>query len=162
VAQEVAALQSLRSGAARVVCTRSFNHSGVGHAPHFLLPAMVGRALALRKAPGPLMIGNSDTVRDFLHVTDVVDAYLALLARGRHGEAYNVCSGTGHSVRELAAAVLRRTGAQAEVVTDPALARPVEVPALVGDNAKLRGDTGWTPRRTLDDIIDDLIHATTR
>ena len=35
------------------------------------------------------------TVRDYLHVADVVEAYLLLLERGTTGEAYNVCSGEG-------------------------------------------------------------------
>ena len=45
---------------------------------------------------------------------------------------------------------------------DPALSRPVDVPILVGSNAKLRRATGWAPALTRDDIIDDLIHAATR
>jgi GDP-4-dehydro-6-deoxy-D-mannose reductase len=161
VAQEVAALQFFRSDGVRVVTTRSFNHSGVGHAPHFLLPGMVRRALALPKTGGSLLIGNGDTVRDFLHVDDAVEAYVLLLERGQLGEAYNVCSGVGSSVRELATAVLQRLGIDADIVTDPSLARPVDVPVLVGTNRKLRGATGWSPRRTRDDIIDDLIHAAT-
>jgi GDP-4-dehydro-6-deoxy-D-mannose reductase len=163
VAQEVAALQAFRSEGVRVVCTRSFNHSGVGHDARFLLPSLVARALRLvREGGGTLDIGNGDTVRDFLHVVDVVDAYLALLERGATGEAYNVSSGEGVSVRALAQAVLRRVGAAAEVRMHPALARPVDVPVLVGANAKLRRATGWTPRHSRDDIIDDLIHAATR
>ena len=162
VAQEVAALQAFRSEGVRVVCTRSFNHSGAGHDARFLLPSLVRRALELGREGGALAIGNGDTVRDFLHVQDVVDAYLALLEQGAAGEAYNVCSGEGVSVRALAQAVLRRVGATAEVIVDPALARPVDVPVLVGANAKLRRATGWTPRHTRDDIIDDLIHAATR
>jgi GDP-4-dehydro-6-deoxy-D-mannose reductase len=161
VAAEVAALQAFRSDGVRVVCVRSFNHSGVGHAPHFLLPALVGRALALPKAGGCLSIGNGETVRDFLHVADVVEAYLALAEHGTVGDAYNVCSGIGTSVRDLAAAVLQRVGLSAEISTDAALARPVDVPVLVGSNSKLRRATGWAPRRTRDDIIDDLIHAAT-
>jgi GDP-4-dehydro-6-deoxy-D-mannose reductase len=162
VAQEVAALQSFRSDGVRVVCTRSFNHSGVGHAEHFLLPALVRRAVALKKEGGRLLIGNGDTMRDFLHVADVADAYLSLLDRGAAGEAYNVCSGEGVSVRALASSVLQRLGITADIASDPALSRPVDVPVLVGSNAKLRRATGWTPRRTRDDIIDDLIHAATR
>lgn len=162
VAQEVAALQAYRSDGLRIICTRSFNHSGVGHGAHFLLPSMVQRALALPKSGGRLMIGNGDTVRDFLHVTDVVDAYLALVGRGATGEVYNVCSGEGTSVRALANAVLQRLGVTADISTDPAFARSVDVPVLVGSNRKLRRATGWTPRRTRDDIIDDLIHAATR
>ncbi len=162
VAQEVAALQAFRSDGVRVVCTRSFSHSGVGHADNFLLPALVRRALALPRTGGRLTIGNGDTVRDFLHVSDVVAAYLALFDHGGTGEAYNVCSGEGVSVRALANAVLQRTGVTAEVVMDQTLARPVDVPVQVGSNQKLRRATGWVPRRGRDDIIDDLIHAATR
>ena len=161
VAQEVAALQAFRSDGVRVVCTRSFNHSGVGHGSHFLLPSIVRRAMALPASGGTLTIGNGDTVRDFLHVSDVVDAYLLLAERGATGEAYNVCSGKGTSVRALSMAVLQRLGISADVGSDPALARPVDVPVLVGSNSKLRRATGWAPRRTCDDIIDDLIHAAT-
>ena len=161
VAQEVAALQAFRSDGVRVVCTRSFNHSGVGHGSHFLLPSIVRRAMALPASGGTLMIGNGDTVRDFLHVSDVVDAYLLLAERGATGEAYNVCSGQGTSVRALSMAVLHRLGISAEIGSDRALARPVDVPVLVGSNSKLRRATGWAPHRTRDDIIDDLIHAAT-
>jgi nucleoside-diphosphate-sugar epimerase len=64
-------------------------------------------------------------------------------------------------VRALAAAVLQRLGTSAEIVSSPALARPVDVPVQVGNNAKLRRATSWAPRLTRDDIIDDLIHAAT-
>lgn len=162
VAQEVAALQAFRSDGVRVVCTRSFSHSGVGHPGNFLLPGLVTRALALPASGGRLSIGNADTVRDFLHVSDVVDAYLALSEHGSAGEAYNVCSGEGVSVRALANAVLERVGVSAELATDTALARPVDVPVQVGSNRKLHRATGWAPSRGRDAIIDDLIHASTR
>jgi GDP-4-dehydro-6-deoxy-D-mannose reductase len=161
-AQEVAALQAHRSEGVRVVCTRSFSHSGPGQPAQFLLPSLVARALALRESGGRLAIGNGDTVRDFLHVADVVEAYLALLELGQPGETYNVSSGEGISVRALAATVLQRVGVPAEISTDPALSRPVDVPVQIGSNAKLQRATGWTPRHTREDIIDDLIHAATR
>ena len=162
VAQEVASLQAFRSDGTRVVCTRSFSHSGIGHGEHFLLPALVRRALDLRATGGPLKIGNGDIVRDFLHVADVANAYLSLLESGVAGEAYNVCSGEGISVRALAGLVLQRVGVSADISSDPALSRPVDVPVQIGSNAKLRRATGWAPRHTREDIIDDLIHAATR
>jgi GDP-4-dehydro-6-deoxy-D-mannose reductase len=162
VAQEVAALQAFRSQGVRVICTRSFNHSGIGQAGNFLLPGLVARAKALPRSGGRLSIGNGGTIRDFLHVADVVDAYLSLLDSPAAGEVYNVASGQGVSVRDLAAAVLQHLGVTADITSDPALARPIDVPVLVGDNSKLRRATGWAPRRTRDDIINDLIHAPTR
>jgi GDP-4-dehydro-6-deoxy-D-mannose reductase len=161
-AQEVAALQAHLGEGIRVICTRSFSHSGPGQPAQYLLPGLVARALELPASGGRLRIGNGDTVRDFLHVADVVDAYLALMENGVAGEAYNVCSGEGASVRALAESVLLRVGVSAEISTDPALSRPVDVPAQIGSNAKLRHATGWAPRHTREDIIDDLIHAATR
>lgn len=160
-AQEVLALQQWRAEALKVVVARSFNHSGAGQAPRFLLPALVQRAVQLRDAaPGtPMAVGNRTPIRDFLHVSDVVAAYISLCQRGTPGEAYNVASGTGWSVQQVLDRVLARAGSHATPVEDPALVRPVDVPVLVGNPNKLQRATDWRPLRTLDDIIDDLIHA---
>lgn len=158
-AQEIAALQAWRADGVRVICTRSFNHSGAGHAPSFLLPALVRRALDIRRGAERSLRLGADAVRDYLHVRDVVDAYLALAERGMPGEAYNVASGEGVSARDLAADVLLRVGARADISTDPALLRSVDVPALVGSYAKLHQATGWTPRHSRGEIIDDLIRS---
>jgi GDP-4-dehydro-6-deoxy-D-mannose reductase len=144
----------------RVIATRSFNHSGPGQSPRFLLPGLVARAVALRARGGDaLALGNQAPVRDFLHVADVVAAYIALAERGVPGEAYNVASGAGRSVGEVARRVLDRVGAAARLESDPALVRAADVPALVGSPAKLAAHTGWAPRRTFDDLLDDLIAA---
>ncbi len=161
-AQEIVALQAARANGLRVVATRSFNHSGPGQAPHFLLPALVGRAIAARAAGrSTIVIGNPTPVRDYLHVEDVAEAYITLAERGVPGEVYNVCSGQGVTVRELAASVLQRLGVRADITVDQSLLRPVDLPALVGSPEKLCHATGWSPRRTPSDIIDDLIHAQT-
>jgi GDP-4-dehydro-6-deoxy-D-mannose reductase len=160
LAQEQFALAAHRTDGLRIIATRSFNHSGRGQAPQFLLPSLVARAVAARGTAGAeVAIGNTDTVRDFLHVENVVAAYIQLVARGTPGEVYNVCSGEGVQVGDLAAEVLARAGVTSPIVPDPALQRAVDVPALVGDASKLRAATGWTPRRTRADIIDDLLDA---
>jgi GDP-4-dehydro-6-deoxy-D-mannose reductase len=159
-AQEFIALEAFRSSGVRIVATRSFNHSGVGQAARFVLPALVRRALMLRESgERGLAIGNTTTVRDFLHVRDVARAYADLLERGTAGEVYNVASGTGVDVGTLAQRVLALVGVDAILNTDAALVRPVEVPILIGDATKLRRATGWSPRFALDSIIDDLIRA---
>lgn len=159
-AQEEAALQIARASGMRIVCTRSFNHSGPGHGREYLLPSLVRRVRALRGESGPhtLALGN-DVVRDYLHVTDVVRAYLLLLDAGVGGEVYNVASGRGISVRELARDVLLRAGVEAEISTDKSLVRALDVPVLVGSPARLTAVTGWTATRSCSDIIDDLLNA---
>lgn len=156
-AQEVAALQMHRNSGVRVICVRSFNHSGAGQTADYLIPSLVARALRVRAGQERTLRLGNDAVRDYLHVDDVVRAYLALLDRGTPGEAYNIASGHGVSVRQLAADVLLRVGATADISSDAALQRPTDVPVLVGSPAKLTSATGWTPRKTHLDIIDDVI-----
>ena len=160
-AQEIASFQFGLSSGLRVVCTRSFNHSGVGHGPQFLIPSLVARARAIRRGETRTLSVGNDVVRDFLHIDDVVRAYLLLADRGVAGEVYNVCSGTGVSTRQLAERVLLQLGVAADISTEASLVRATDIPVLVGSPAKLKRDTGWSPQKTYDDIIDDLVYATT-
>ena len=107
-----------------------------------------------------MTIGN-DVIRDYLHVSDVVAAYLALAERGTPGETYNVCSGIGVSVRQLATDVLLRAGMTPDISAEASLSRTTDIPVLIGSPAKLVRDTGWAPRKTHADIIDDLLNAST-
>jgi GDP-4-dehydro-6-deoxy-D-mannose reductase len=158
-AQEVLALEAHRTGSVRVIAVRPFNHTGPGQSPNFVIPALVRRAIALRGTSNPLVMGNTDTIRDFSHVEDVARAYIALAERGTAGEAYNIASGVGTDMATLAHHILALAGADAKLQIDPALVRPADVPALVGSAAKLRAATGWTPRHSLDTTIEELIRA---
>jgi GDP-4-dehydro-6-deoxy-D-mannose reductase len=161
VAQEAVALEAFRSEGVRVIGTRSFNHSGAGQGGRFLLPSLVRRALTARNSwQRQVPIGNVHVTRDLLHVGDVVHAYVMLANRGMPGEVYNVSSGIGRDVQQIAERVLALAGVDAKLQVDPALVRPVDVPALVGDPAKLRAATGWAPARPFDTIITDLLRAT--
>ena len=171
VEQEAAALAHWRAKGTRVVAARPFNHSGPGQPGSFLLPALVQRAReAFEARHDTIRIGNSSPVRDFLHVEDVARAYIYLALRGTPGEVYNVCSGIGTSIADLAAMVIDAVGQSMQwgadsdlpvvrAVTDPALARAVDVPVLVGDPAKLMQATTWEPKHTLEMLIDDLVYA---
>lgn len=159
VAQEVAAVQAHRATGLRVICTRSFNHSGVGQAPEYLLPSLVARVMRIARGEERCLTLGNDAVRDYLHVSDVVRAYLLLVSRGTAGEVYNVASGHGVSVRQLAADVLLRANVNAEISKDPALARSTDIPVLVGSPDRLMRDTGWAPLKTHADIIDDLLRS---
>ena len=162
-AQEIAALQTWRGTGLRVICTRSFNHTGPDQSPNLLVPALVRRAIGLRGVAGArLPIGNTTPVRDFLHVADVVRAYIELAEHGVPGEAYNVASGRGRSVGELATLVLERVGVKADLDPVSEYIRPVDLPVLVGDSTKLREATGWRPRLGLELAIDQLIDAASR
>jgi GDP-4-dehydro-6-deoxy-D-mannose reductase len=82
-----------------------------------------------------------------------------LVAEGTPGEAYNVCSGVDVSVETLANKLLEIAGVDLTIEQDPTLVRPVDVPVLVGDNAKLRAATGWQPQIPLEETLRDTLAA---
>jgi GDP-4-dehydro-6-deoxy-D-mannose reductase len=143
-----------------VVCVRAFNHTGPGQSPRFLVPAIAARiARAERDRDDDIAIGNLDPVRDYSDVRDVVRAYRLLIEHGESGVVYNVCSGRGVSVAEIARGLVARAKRPLRLTVDPSLVRATDVPVLVGDPTRLLDATGWEPRisleRTLADVLED-------
>ena len=140
------------------VVARSFNHTGPGQDARFALPSWVRQIAAIRAGAGEpvLRVGNLEARRDLLDVRDVVRAYRRLAEAGVPATAYNVCSGTATSMREVLDALVVISGAEVRVEVDPERVRPVDVPLLLGDGSRLRA-LGWTPeiplRRTLADLL---------
>jgi len=157
---EEAALEAWRRAGLRVVVARAFAHTGPGQDPRFVVPAFAQRLRFAKRIGAPVVkVGNLEPVRDLLHVQDVVDAYVRLLSKGKAGEAYNVASGQGMSLEDLLFKMADLLGIRAIPEADPDLMRPADIPHLVGDAAKLRAATGWSPRRALDETLRDVLDA---
>jgi GDP-4-dehydro-6-deoxy-D-mannose reductase len=142
-----------------VVCTRTFPHTGPRRGEAFAESSFARQLAEIeadRREP-VLRVGNLDAVRDFSDVRDVVRAYWSLLGHGVSGQAYNVCSGTGVSIRQLLDRLIELSGVRVEVRVDPERLRPVDIPALVGHPGKLREATGWCPQLPLDQTLRDLL-----
>jgi GDP-4-dehydro-6-deoxy-D-mannose reductase len=160
VEAEAVALEVHREHGLAVICTRAFNHTGPGQPPTFLVPGLAARVVtAEREGHDEIVLGNGDPVRDFSDVRDVVRAYVLLVERGTPGEAYNVCSGRGVRVDDLAAELVGRSTRALRITTSADLVRPVDIPALVGDPAKLVAATGWEPEIELSRTLDDVLAA---
>ncbi len=157
-AAEMACVAAASSRGVEAVVARSFNHTGPGQDPRFALPSWARQIAAIRagRAEPVLRVGNLEARRDLLDVRDVVRAYRRLAEAGTPGTAYNVCSGTAQSMREALDALVVISGADVRVEVDPDRVRPVDVPLLLGDPARIR-TLGWTPeiplRRTLADLL---------
>jgi len=159
VAQAALALLYGPAGGMRIVLTRTFHHPGPGRGEAFAessFARQIAEVEAGLRAP-VLKVGNLEAVRDFADVRDVVRAYWLLLEKGEAGSVYNVCTGRGRTIRELLDVLLARTDARVEVRVDPERLRPSDVPAQVGDPARLRAATGWEPCIPLDQTLVDLL-----
>ncbi len=160
VGAEVAALEVWRRTGLRVVVARPFPHTGAGQSDRFVAPAFASRLREARQSGATSVpTGNLEPVRDFLHVQDVVRAYLALLGRGVPGQAYNVASGEGISLRELFNRLAAEVGVAAVPAVAPTLVRTSDILHLVGDATKLRAATGWQPTIALDRILKEVADA---
>jgi GDP-4-dehydro-6-deoxy-D-mannose reductase len=152
------ALQAHLGFGQHVVRTRPFNHLGPGQSDRFVAPALAGRIAANeRSGDAQVRVGNLSPRRDFTDVRDVVRAYRLLMERGRPGEVYNVCSGRAIAVQELAEQFIALARIPMELVPDPDLQRPVDIPVLLGDASRLRADTGWEPQIPLEVTLRDLL-----
>jgi GDP-4-dehydro-6-deoxy-D-mannose reductase len=165
VAAGLIAQQAFLAHGDATIHVRPFNHTGAGQAPTFVAPAFARRIVeAERSGADHIAVGNLEPVRELLDVRDVVRAYRLLIERGQPGEVYNVARGRGFSVREIAETLLSFAKATIRLEVDPELVRPVDVPRLVGDPAKLTNATGWSPRYELADtlewVFDDARTAT--
>jgi nucleoside-diphosphate-sugar epimerase len=99
---------------------------------------------------------HGNQIRDFLHVEDVGDAFAALLDSDAEGPV-NVGSGDPVALRDLVARIADKLGRR-DLVRLGARAAPAgEPPMVVADVRRLRDAVGWTPRRGLDEGLDDTI-----
>jgi UDP-glucose 4-epimerase len=98
---------------------------------------------------------DGTAVRDYLHVVDLADAHLRALdaaGAGTH-RIYNLGSGTGFTVRQVLDAARRVTGHAIPAAESPR--RPGDPPALVASGDLISRELGWTPTRSLDEMIAD-------
>jgi len=94
-------------------------------------------------------------VRDYIHVSDLVDAHLLALdhlADGGGSVALNCGYGRGASVREVIKAVSRVVGRDLPAVESPR--RPGDPPALIADAIRIKSEFGWHPKH---DDLDEII-----
>lgn len=97
-----------------------------------------------------------DQARDFLHVSDLVAGYTALMEEAMSVQGFeivNLSSGEGVAVRDLLVAMAEALGRDPSLLRFGRIAmRMGEAPFSAGSNAKALARLDWRPRRALDAI----------
>lgn len=147
----------LKSSATTIFNLRLEHVYGPGDSPAKFIPWLISSLLA-HKASIPLTSGSQQ--RDFLFVSDVVDAILQLVATTDHypGEIIEVQAGTGiaTSVRDFATLARRCTNSSStlEFGTAPSLRR--EIQHSVADTSVLQA-LGWKAKVDLKSGLAALV-----
>ncbi len=136
-----------------VVMVRPFNHIGERQAKGFVVSDFAAQIVAIEQGKQTsLSVGNLAAIRDFSDAKDVANAYIVLMAKGKSGEIYNIGSGVGHSIQEILDWLIQAATKPIPVVVDQAKFRPLDIEAVIADNAKLR-ELGWKSEYQLHDTV---------
>jgi nucleoside-diphosphate-sugar epimerase len=133
----------------RATTARLTNPYGPGQPQGRTAYGVVNRLIHMALADQPLPIfGDGRQRRDYIYIDDAVDALLALGASAdSDGRVYNVGSGIGMPLVEMARAIVEMTGSgRLAFVEWPKLAEQIETGDFVADIGRIRRDLGWMPR----------------
>ncbi|MFH2007243.1 MAG: GDP-mannose 4,6-dehydratase [bacterium] len=158
---EFLALAYFRERGLPTVVARLFNTVGARQTGRYgmVIPTFVRQALSGE----PITVyGDGTQTRCFTHVADVVVALYALIrASEAYGQVFNVGSAQEISIGELARRVKAATGSRSEIQLvpyDKAYAEGFEdMQRRVPSVEKLTAQVGWSPARSLEQIIGDVI-----
>lgn len=92
--------------------------------------------------------GTGNDVRDLIYIDDFVDGLLAAFSADRPHLAINICSGKGHSVRQILQTLLEVDGyVDADVRYDAS--KPSTIPVRLMDNSAAAGLLGFEAKTSL-------------
>ncbi len=122
-----------------------------------------------------LFLGNLDSLRDWGHARDYVEA-MWLMLQQPHADDYVIASGEQYSVREFAQTAFREINVELSwqnsgieekgvcektgkvyVEVDPRYFRPTEVETLLGDPSKAKAQLGWEPKTSFVQMVKEMV-----
>jgi UDP-glucose 4-epimerase len=122
--------------------------------------------LALKNGKRPQIYGSDyptpdgTCIRDYIHVQDLALAHLAALKKvesGYRSQVYNVGSGKGYSVKEMMDQISKSLGR--DINPEVSQARAGDSPKLIASIDKIKEQLGWSPKASLEEMIDSAWQA---
>lgn len=107
----------------------------------------------------PVIYGDGLQVRDFIYVDDVVEALVNMLRYERARGVYNIGSGVGVRILDLANTILRLAG-RSDLKPLHVEPRPGDIRYSIADITKARRELNFNPKVTLEDGLRRLIKIT--
>jgi len=153
-----------------------FNHESPRRNKTFVTRKITdGVAKIYRKEQDCIVLGNLDSLRDWGHAKDYVEAMWLMLQRDTPKD-YVISSNTQYSVREFLDKCFKKINITIEwlnsgideigidkdtkktlVKISKKYYRPLEVESLLGDSTLARKELNWCPKYNLDTLIDEMM-----
>jgi GDPmannose 4,6-dehydratase len=133
-----------------------------------------------------LYLGNLNAKRDWGHAQDYVEAMWLILQQDQP-EDFVIATGVTTTVRDFVRMAFKEIGVELEfsgegvnevarvassshkdyflkpgtevVAVDPNYFRPTEVDLLIGDPSKAKAKLGWKPKRTVQDMVKEMVES---
>lgn len=154
-AADLLSLSYVRTYGLPVIVTRSSNNYGPHQYPEKLLPLMIWKAVQGEALP---VYGDGMQRRDWLWVEDNCRGILAVLERGRPGQAYNIGTGTERPnveiverICDLVADCAGRSRAGLRALISHVADRPGHDRRYAMTCDKVRAECGWEPSIPLEE-----------
>jgi len=135
------------------VILRPSNNYGPWQYPEKFIPVIIYKALNNEKIP---VYGKGLNVREWMHVSDCVNAVFKVISKGKTGEAYNIGSGNEKKNIEVAERILDildKPRTLIEFVAD----RPGHDIRYSLNAEKVQRETGWKPVISFDRGIEQTV-----
>lgn len=139
-----------------VVTVRPFNTFGPRQSSRAVIPTIISQCLTGQT----VRLGNLRPTRDLNYVSNSVEGFLKAAERPQAvGQTINLGSGREIAVGDLAQAIAKLCGTQAQVQTDPERLRPEnsEVERLLANNALAKQLLDWSPAVSLEEGLSRTI-----
>jgi GDP-mannose 4,6-dehydratase len=145
-----------------VMTTRMFTHTGPRRGDVFAESTFAKQIAMMEKeliAP-VVRVGNLDSLRTFADVRDAVSAYYTLVTHNPvGGEYYNIGGTYTCTIREMLDYLISISTKKNDIKTeiDPSRLRPIDADLQVPDTTKFEAHTGWKPKITFEQTMQDLL-----
>ena len=150
------------SAGVKLVTLRPFNHIGPGQDERFVVPSFAGQIARIEAGLGsPVVeVGDLSAKRDFLDVSDVVAAYVALVKFSDglpDRSTFNIASGLARPISDILDHLKSKARVPFQVRIAADRLRPSEIPTASGDASALAAAIGWRPKISWDESITRVL-----
>jgi GDPmannose 4,6-dehydratase/GDP-4-dehydro-6-deoxy-D-mannose reductase len=158
VAVDRLAFQYFHAYGLKTIITRAFPHTGPRRNPIFAESSFAKQLIEIENGKNNIIsVGNLDSVRTFLDVRDIVEAYWKATEKCNFGEPYNIGSETPVTMNELLTKLIDLSKVDASIKRDTRLLRPIDTSNHIPDTSKFRKQTNWKPKIAIEKTLSDLL-----